>query len=619
MCGIAGILSFQPAAVDDLRRSIEAMTASLAHRGPDGYGYHVSDDGRAALGHRRLAIIDPDGGAQPLCNEDANVWITYNGELYNFHELRETLEGKGHEFKTRSDTEVVVHAYEQWGDACVERFRGMFAFCVVDFRTGRFLLARDHLGIKPLYYMQTGDSVTFASELQALRAAGPWRADIDVEAMDQYLWLQYIPAPRTIYRQVRKLPPACRLSGSLNGQIGSPEEFWRLDFTPVRRRSEAELLEELDEVLRDSVRAHLVSDVPFGAFLSGGIDSTVIVTYMAELLDRPVRTFTIGFEEADFSELQYAQQVADRWGTEHHHEIVRPNSCDVLSDLVRHYGEPFGDVSAVPTYYVCRSARRSVPMVLSGDGGDEAFAGYGTYCGWMGWLKGLGRPTLRTFLRACARRLLPKRYPSPQPVLSNWLRVVNQVPTERRVGLWRPEYRGGCPAPLEVFAEAFRRAESYPPCTTAQSVDYATYLPNNILTKVDVASMMHGLEVRTPLVDVRVVEFAARIPQDMCIRLNRGGQWEGKLPLKKIINQHFPPEFLHRPKMGFSVPLDRWFAPGGELREMMEDQLLSAGSLLGEYFEPAAIAKLADDKLAECRPLWMLLFLEEWLRQNRAA
>jgi len=608
MCGIAGILNFDQEPVT--QELLSALVQAQAHRGPDGDGFQLL--GPAGLGHRRLSIIDLEGGRQPLSNEDGTVWITFNGEIYNFHALRRALEGAGHLFRTNSDTEVIVHAYEEWGAACVERFRGMFAFGIVDLNARQLFLARDHLGIKPLYYLQLPDRLAFASELQALRHV-PARLELDLEAVDQYLWLQYIPAPRSIYRQIRKLPPAHHLTVSFDGQLSGPTRFWQLQYQPDYTRSEGEWLEALDAVLRDAVRTHLVSDVPFGAFLSGGVDSSTIVAYMAELLDAPVRTFSIGFDEAEFNELPYAEEVARRCGTEHHVELVKPDALEVLPKLVEHYGEPFGDSSAIPTYYLCRMARQSLPMVLSGDGGDELFDGYGTYRGWMAAHRQEMQPQWKRLLRPLARLVFPRRFPPRRtPDLAGWISLISYIDTPQRRQLWRPDYQRGCPAPLEVFEREYARTEGYGLCERVQNLDIHTYLPYDILTKVDIASMMHGLEVRTPIVDVRVAEFAATIPSALNLNWAPGRGWEGKLLLKQVMHRTFPPAFLSRRKMGFAVPIARWFAPQGALYDFVRERLLGVDSKLRDYFDPAVMGEMVARN--QTGPLWVLLFLEEWLR-----
>lgn len=589
---------------------VERMTSALSHRGPDGWETKIWD--HLGFGHARLAIIDLEGGKQPICNEDAAVWITYNGEIYNYRDLRHQLKGKGHQFHTKSDTEVIVHAYEEWGDQCVEHFRGMFAFGIADFRRRRLFLARDHLGIKPLYYVQTPICFAFASEIQALRCIPGFNSDTDIQGLDQYLWLQYIPAPRTIFKQVSKLPPAHRFSVTFDGKTSEPEEYWRIHFRPTRHRHEREWIEMLEDVVRESVKAHLVSDVPFGAFLSGGVDSSAVVAYMSRIMNEPVKTFSIGFEEEAFSEVQYADVVAKHWNTEHHVEIVKPNALEVLPKLVQHYGEPFGDSSALPTYYVCQMARKYVPMVLSGDGGDETFAGYDSYRTWKQNLSAERGPLWKSMASSIAQAIGFKGHPSPG--LDKWLECIHYIPSVLRAQLWREEYRSVTALPLAVFEKEFERTKRYGQINAVQYMDLKTYLPFDILTKVDVASMMHGLEVRTPFVDIRVAEFAATIPESLNMRKNGNGQWEGKLLLKKAMEKYYTPEFVHRPKMGFGVPIQKWFAPNGSLRTAIEERLLDKNSRLYEFFEPVIIKGFLDQNIAYY--LWLLLFLEEWLRQD---
>jgi len=613
MCGIAGYLNFDQSPID--QRSLARMVRRLEHRGPDGEGVEIR--GHVGIGHRRLAIIDLATGQQPIFNEDGKVAVTFNGEIYNYRELAQQLQALGHTFKTNSDTEVIVHGWEQWGKNCVERFRGMFAFAIADWRAQVVFLARDHLGIKPLYYLHDPNRLAFASELQALRCLPDLQLDLDLEAIDQYLWLQYIPAPKTVFEQIHKLQAAHRMTVSFDGKVTGPEEYWQLEFRPNHNRNEAEWIEALDAVLRDSVRAHLVSDVPFGAFLSGGVDSSAVVAYMSQILERPVRTFSVGFEEAEFNELEYANFAAKKWGTEHHVEIVRPKALEILPELVEHYGEPFGDSSAIPTYYVCQMARRSVTMVLSGDGGDEAFAGYDSYRRWMQWLayEGIPTPRWRQKLRPVAERLLPERYPPRQATLGNWLRFMTFIPAHWRQKLWRDEYVSLPIASAGELENEFARTNGFTPCNIAQYLDIKSYLPYDILAKVDIASMIHSLEVRTPLTDVRVIEFAATIPETLNIRKNGASEWQGKLLFKKLLQKYYPPEFLHRRKMGFAMPIQKWFAPDGALRGNIRERLLGPGSTLQGFFQPEAIRELLANNAVG--PLWVLLFLEEWLRQNK--
>jgi len=611
LCGIVGILNFDGSPVD--RNLLESMTARIAHRGPSGEGIFIKDS--IGIGNRRLAIIDPKGGKQPLCNEDGKVWITHNGEIYNFPELRSELVNRGHQFQTHSDTETVVHAYEQWGEKCVEHFRGMFAFAIIDLRLGKLFLARDQLGIKPLYILRTDKFLAFASEIQVLRHIPDLVLNLDLHALDQYLWLQYIPAPQTIFTQVSKLSPAHRISFSLDGHTNGPEEYWSFNYAPNYKMTEGEWIEASDAVLRDSVRAHLISDVPFGAFLSGGVDSSLVVSYMSQILNTQVKTFAIGFDEPEFNEIEYAEQASDRWNTEHHVEIVHPDAVGILPALVAHYGEPFGDSSAIPTYYVSRLASSHVPMVLSGDGGDENFAGYGSYAAWMRWMNPIHKTLWRRAARFFAQYIAPQKYPRPVPSLDSWLRLVNYLDAKQRLDLWRVEFKHLPEQRLDFFEKEFSIASAYSLCSRVQYLDIKTYLPFDILTKIDIASMMHGLETRTPIVDIRVVEFAATIPQFFNIQHLKNGDWQGKLLLKKLLGQYFPTDFISRNKKGFAVPLKKWFASGGALHAELKDRLLGEASLLHEFFNPLQIKKLIDEN--NTGPLWLLFFLEEWLRQNR--
>jgi asparagine synthase (glutamine-hydrolysing) len=616
MCGIAGLLEFKSGI--PARPAVEAMTARLQHRGPDGLGIHIQ--GSVALGHRRLSIIDLATGAQPMNNEDGNVWVTYNGELYNFQELRQQLEATGHVFRTASDTEVIVHAWEQWGESCVERFRGMFAFAIADFVRRVIFLARDHLGIKPLYYFKTAERFAFASELQALRVLRDFPDEISPKAIDDYLQLLYVPPPRTIYDNVWKLPAAHRMTVDFDGTTRGPERYWRLQFRPEVGVSFNEWAERLEYVLRDSVRAHLISDVPFGAFLSGGIDSTAVVAMMSEQLSEPVLTFSIGFEESEFNETEYAQMAARRFATHHHEEIVRADAMSILPELVQHYGEPFGDSSAIPTYFVSRLARRHVTMALTGDGGDEAFLGYGRYFGWHSWVNpGIARRAAwKRVVRPVLQQIMPWRFPGRRPVNAvEWLPWISGIDPQTRSDLWRGHYHYLLSEPVEDIQGILNEAQSVSPEQMGQYIDYFTYLPNDILTKVDIASMIHSLETRTPLTDVRVAEFAATIPWKMNLRRNGEGNWTGKHLLKRIVGRYFSPEFLERKKTGFGIPLNHWFEKGGALHEELSGRLCSANAHIYRYFSPDKVQQLVGEhSVQSCdnsQRLWQILFLEAWL------
>lgn len=616
MCGIVGLVEFGGRTAS--QRDVVAMSAQLRHRGPDGYGAHI--EGPVALGHRRLSIIDLASGAQPMANEDARVWITYNGELYNFRELRDELEKAGHSFRTLSDTEVIVHAWEQWGERCVERFRGMFAFAIADYRRRVLFLARDHLGIKPLYYFQTRERLVFASEMQALQVHSDCPRELDAKAIDDYLFLYSIPPPRTIYNDVHKLAPATRMTIGFDGHGRGPEQYWKLKFRPENGVAFAEWKNGLDHVLRHSVQAHLVADVPFGAFLSGGIDSTAVVALMSEQLGAPVRTFSIGFEEEDFSELEYARRVAKRFSTDHHEEIVRPDAAAILPDLVRHYGEPYGDSSAIPTYYVSRLARCHVSVALTGDGGDEAFLGYDRYLGWHDWINMNvpHRAAWKRVLRPILATILPQRFPKRRVVRPHdWLNSITAVSGPMREALWRPEFAQHVASRVDEIEDVLQDADEVCAEQFGQYIDYRTYLPHDVLTKVDIASMCHGLECRTPLTDIRVAEFAATIPWTINLRRNSDGVLSGKHILKSIVRDYFDDDFVERKKTGFGVPLKHWFARGGTLRKELIERFSPSDARIYRYFRSDTVGSLIDTHgMGRCdhsQVLWQLLFLESWL------
>jgi asparagine synthase (glutamine-hydrolysing) len=630
MCGIAGIISRKGMPPDEA--ILQKMTDALAHRGPDGQGHFVRNG--VGLGHRRLSIIDPALGQQPMCNEDGSVWVTFNGEIYNYQSLRGQLEKLGHRFKTHCDTEVLVHGYEQWGKALVEKCRGMFAFCVVDFGKRRGMLARDHFGIKPLYWRVTeGDEgrITFASELNAIKVAAKSLGEPlagNLFAVELFFRYQYIPAPATIYEGVRKLGAAERVEFDLDGWVGEPERYWRLEFDPDFKTSESEWEERLNGALRESVNAHLRSDVPFGVLLSGGIDSSLVALNMSRLLARPVKAFSIGFSEAEFSEVEYAKIVADKCGIELVTQTIGDDFWDRLPGLVEHYGEPFGDSSAVPTWAVSRLARESVPMVLSGDGGDEAFGGYETYLGWMNpsvadpW-KRLKKLKSATELRSLAWAVARRGWQSSWAVALEWIRLNQYSTWSFRHAIWNKEFHPLIARSDPLFARSHIEAPRTDAVAYAQYMDYQTYLPNDILTKVDVASMYHGLEVRTPLIDLNVVEVARRLPMKMRVRrgkeANRFGGWEGKLLPKRLLERDFPESFVRRSKKGFAIPKNRWFLPEGNGRRILEEVVLGEGSRLHDLLDRKTVeATVASHSLGNDRSnfLWLLMILGIWLEQN---
>jgi asparagine synthase (glutamine-hydrolysing) len=615
VCGIAGIVNFdgRPVDPDELRR----VTDRLKHRGPDGAGYRLF--GHAGLGHRRLAIIDLAGGAQPLGNEDGSAWVSFNGEIYNYQELHHELAARGHLFRTRSDTEVIVHAYEEWGEVCVERLRGMFAFAVWDDRQQSLFLARDRLGIKPLVYWRTPQRLAFASELQGLTELDPGPSAVDLTAIDYYLELLYIPAPYTIFQGVRKLPPGHTLTVDRSGNARL-RRYWQLRFEPDHTRGEQDWAEELDATLRETVRLHLLADVPVGAFLSGGIDSGLITAHMSRLTSGPVRTFSIGFEDEEYNEAPAARRLAEWLGTEHHERTVHPDHQGWLPAVIRHHGEPFADSSAVPTFEVARVARERVTVALAGDGGDEAFAGYTWLTGLLGefaFPPASPRQALKRLLRNC-RRYTPARgrYTDPLQVLE---RSRSCFDAAGRRALWGPPLRRAADRP-SLVEQSRGDLGGLDLCSQVQHLDYHWYLPGDILSKVDTASMYHSLEVRVPFLDHHVVELAARIPSAWKLRAGEGGRAVSKYILRRAAATDLPPDTINAPKKGFGLPLQRWFA-GSDPRALERD-LLSPPSRLAELFEPAAVRRLIRAHQAGGRHgsrLWALLGLAEWFRQHPGA
>lgn len=621
MCGIAGFLNVKGAPAD--KETAAGMASCLAHRGPDGHGIHLHQN--LALVHTRLAIIDPNAGAQPMYSADGKLAITFNGEIYNFLELKEELTTAGHTFQTHSDTEVIIYAYRQWGVACVERLRGMFAFCIADQEKQQLFLARDPMGIKPLVYYNDETVFAFASEIQALRQLPSFDKSVDLKSLDYYLWLSYIPAPYSIYKKVKKLMPAERMLLDFNGRVLKQDVYWQLNFNTNRTPSKNEWVELASQKLKESVKAHLVSDVPFGAFLSGGIDSTLVVRYMAEQLSAPVKAFTISFEEEEFNELPYAKEAANILGVQHYHELVKPDALAILPDLVRHYGEPYADSSAIPTYYVTRLARKHVTMVLSGDGGDEAFFGYPRYLQWIKYLNTkLKVPFWKELLLPLAHAVNPQRYSPLTPVkdVYSFLRFVEYLKREVRSQLWKPELHGHINAGWPGIEDEFARVKNATLLNRGKYIDQKSYMVYDILTKVDGASMMNSLEVRTPIIDKEVFEFAATIPPEVMLNLNNTGQSVEKFLLKELLKDKFPENFIHRRKAGFGMPLQRWFAkPDGKLYPQVRDRLCSSDSPLLNYFTKTGIDLIVNRRdyyryIGESEPIWQLLFLDEWLRQT---
>ncbi len=613
MCGIAGVI--EPFGVTPERAVLEAMGVALAHRGPDDAAVGVY--GRAGLSFRRLSIIDVAGGAQPIDNEDGTLHLVLNGEIYNHQELRAELERRGHRFRTRSDVEVVVHGYEELGDEVVGRLRGMFAFALWDEKRQRLLLARDRLGQKPLVFHHRGDRLAFASELQGLLADPGVPRAADLLSLHHYLSYLYVPSPRTAFVGVQKLPPAHLLVFE-NGQVRT-SRYWTLSSKPEARITEAEAAAELRERLKEAVRMRLMSEVPLGAFLSGGLDSSCVVALMAEL--GPVQTFSIGFEEEEFDELHHARVVAERFGTRHHELVVRPKAAEVLPLLVRHYGEPYADSSALPTYYLAQVTAEHVTVALNGDAGDELLAGYDRYK-LMPLFAALGHvPGAAAVCRRLAGVLgpvLPRQTVRLLQSVSSrpdeaYGRVMSCFLPEQKQRLYSPELLAAVDGDdsLRLLRERFEQADARDIVGRTLHVDLMTYLPEDLLAKVDIATMAHGLEARSPFLDHPLVEYVARLPSSM--KLGPGG---GKRLLRRAMADRLPPSILRRRKKGFGVPVSRWFR--GELREMVGDCLLSRRAAERPYFQAQAVRRLCDQHWSERYDhgpqLFTLLMLELWCR-----
>lgn len=622
MCGIVGIVRSDGRPVETAE--IERMTAMLVHRGPDEDGRYVAPG--VGLGIRRLRIIDLVTGSQPIGNEDESVWTIQNGEIYNFQELRDELESKGHRFRTQSDTECIAHAYEEYGVDCVNHLRGMFAFAVWDARAKRLLLARDRLGKKPLVYAEIGPTLCFASEFQALLQLPEISCDLDLGALGDYLAYGYVPAPASIYRAVRKLAPGHRLVWE--GGQARVERYWSLEYAPKLRLTEEDALVELERRLTEAIRLRLVADVSVGALLSGGVDSSTVVALMARLSPGRVKTFSVGFEDAAYDELVHARRVAKRCGTDHVELVVKPEAAVVLPTLVRHYGEPYADSSAIPTYYVSQLARQHVTVALNGDGGDETFAGYDRYRAM--WLAEALRlvPLAERLLPVTARVIgamnwLPSRFrqrgarflkAAVLPPAQRHARWVTVHPAAAQHGLLRPELAHAIAERRSwVVERTFEAYRGLPLTDRMLATDVMTYLPNDLLVKMDIASMANSLEMRSPLLDQEVVEFAARL--SVGLKLRYGVQQ--KYLLKRLARRLIPWENIDRPKMGFGVPVGEWLR--GPLHNLCADMLLSADARHQRYVHAEVVERLWNGHQARVTDhtveLWTLLMLELWFRE----
>ena len=631
MCGISGLFDTRHKREfpQELARRINDIQS---HRGPDDFGLHLEPG--VAFGHRRLSVIDLATGHQPQFNEDNSIAIVFNGEIYNYQDLIPELKALGHQFKSKSDTEVILHAWETWGPECVNRLRGMFAFVIWDRNRQTLFLARDRLGVKPLFYSVLSDGTfIFGSELKVITAHPDFKRNIDPLAVEEFFALGYVVDPRCIYLNVHKLPPAHTLTIRHGRGVPEPQAYWDVHFSLDNPIGVDEAQQELRSRIDESVRLRMIADVPLGAFLSGGVDSSVVVASMAQQSALPVQTCAIGFEDPQFNEAAYAQQVASRYGTEHHLQIQQGDDFDLIETLAWHYDEPFADSSAMPTYRVCEMARRHVTVALSGDGGDESFGGYRRYR--LHMTEEVGRKTLPLGIRkplfGALGRIYPKADWAPRAFRAKttfqalaldsseaYMHSMSVLRVDEREMLYSANFKkelGGYRA-LEVFKHHSARAGTDDPLAMIQYLDYKTWLVGDINTKVDRASMAHSLEVREPLMDHKLVEWLATLPSNLKIK----GK-EGKWLLKKAHEPRLPNDILYRSKMGFSVPLAKWLR--GPLRRRMEQAVLGPQVSATGYFNRAVLQQMVEQHSSGRRdhsaPLWMLIMFDAFLSHSNYA
>ncbi|MCX7639441.1 MAG: asparagine synthase (glutamine-hydrolyzing) [Pyrinomonadaceae bacterium] len=624
MCGIAGYVNADGKAAD--LGILQRMNNTIVHRGPDDEGFFVKEN--VGLAMRRLSIIDLAGGKQPIHSYDKKKWIVFNGEIYNYRDLRKHLLDKGFELYTNSDTEVIVNLYQLYGVDCLQRLRGMFAFAIWDDEQKSLFLARDRVGKKPLLYSyQDNGNLIFGSEFRAILSHPEASREVDYEAIDAYMSYLCVPAPQTAFKQIRKLEPGHWLIWK-DGKIKT-ERYWKPDFSKKIRISEEEAIEETIRLLREATRLRLISEVPLGAFLSGGVDSSTVVALMAQESDTPVKTFSIGFEEQDFSELKYARIVANHVGSVHHEFIVKPDALEILPKLVDHYGEPYADSSAVPTYYVSRETRKHVTVALNGDGGDESFVGYERYIAMKiaeiyncvpkflrkSFIEKLVNliptsETRRSRLRDLKRFLKAAGLPTEE----RYFRWVSVFDSEKKAEIYTNEF-----AQIVANHKACDLVKRWFSCSDGLGVidkclltDQMTYLPNDLLVKVDIASMAVSLEARSPFLDHKVIEFAASLPEDI-----KTNGFQTKSFLKKIAARLVPRQAVYRRKMGFGVPIGKWFR--NEMKGFIREILLSEKALKRGIFKPEAVTQLltehTEGKRDHAFQLWTLLMLELWFQR----
>ncbi len=621
MCGITGKINFDHDHVIN-EFELKQMTDSLYDRGPDDEGFYINQN--IGLGFRRLSIIDLSTGHQPLSNEDGSIWIVFNGEIYNYQELQAHLIKSGHVFRTRSDTETIVHLYEQYGTECLKHLRGMFAFSIWDNNKKELFCARDRFGIKPFYYYVDHEKFVFGSELKAILKSDGIEKELSSIALDSYFTFGYISNDLSIYKNIKKLKPAQYLLLSLkNKPTITTSTYWHINFEPDYSKTESQWTEEIHNSLSETVKLHMISDVPLGAFLSGGIDSSSVVAMMARNSSRPIKTFSIGFKEQKFNELRFAREVATKYNCEHHEQIIEPESISLLPKLVQKHDEPFADASSIPSYYVSKLAREFVTVVLSGDGGDEIFAGYDTYKKFNNLHSSpfhLRSPAMNKLVWGNIYKLLPQTISGKG--LSYFLSQ-NKEYASAFISVWTKDEREklilnhttvGYEDGSELYKESLLKSKGKNDFVSRlQYLDMKTFMVDDVLTKVDRASMMNSLEVRVPLLDHQFAELTFRIPWDL--KLKGDSQ---KYIFKQAMKPFLPANILSHPKQGFGIPLILWFKE--DLKEYVNDTLLSGRSLSSQYLNKEYIRKIISNNQKGMRDLstkvWSLVFFEEWLKQN---
>jgi asparagine synthase (glutamine-hydrolysing) len=619
MCGFAGLVFFEGEKKVS-KDVLKAMTDSIHHRGPDDEGFLISDN--IGLGFRRLSIIDLNTGHQPLADSTGSVWITFNGEIYNYRELRTELEKKNYRFLTKSDTEVIINAYLEYGFDCVSHLRGMFSFILWDKKNNLLFGARDRLGIKPFYYYHNNGRFIWGSEIKAIRASGETTLSLDPESLDQYFAYGYIMNDRSIFREIKKLPAANYIVINYQTAEVRTNRYWEIKFEPDYSKSQHFWEEKIAETFREAIKLHMISDVPIGAFLSGGIDSSIVVSQMAQLSTGPINTFSIGFKDKKYNELEFARQIAAKYKTNHREMIVEPDSLNLLPLLVHAYDEPFFDSSAIPTYYVSKFAREFVTVVLTGDGGDELFAGYNSYSQFNNYIQSpLNRQVFKQLIINPLFHAFPSKWKG-----KGFLYYLNKPKTyiPAYACLWRDYERSqlynsfmkeNCSNRPEQYKKIIlKNSSTKDDISRMQDVDLQTYLPDDILTKVDRVSMLNSLESRVPLLDHKFVELSFLIPSEFKMKGNNK-----KFILKETFKQQLPEDIISHPKHGFSVPISEWFK--GNSKEFITNILNDKNALIYDFTDHnyvKTIIKRNDDGLKnQGNKIWSLLFLEEWLQQNK--